>query len=120
MEEALRSTQSRLSRATQIATVGELSASIAHEINQPLAAVVASGHACMRFLSAQPPSLAKALEAAESIVRDGKADGGVVRRIRALFKRAGIEEVTLDLNEVICEALRLLHGRPASRRVSVE
>ncbi len=75
MEEALRHTQDRLSRATQIATVGELSASIAHEINQPLAAVVASGHACLRFLSVEPPAVAKAQEAAESIFGTERKQG---------------------------------------------
>ena len=120
MEEALRRTQTRLSRATQIATVGELAASIAHEINQPLAAVVATGHACLRLLSAQPPSLAKAYEAAESIVRDGKEAGEVVRRIRALFKREAVETVMLDLNDVIGEVLRLLRGETTRRRVAVE
>ena len=120
MEEALRNTEARLSRATQIATVGELSASIAHEINQPLAAVVASGHACLRFLSAQPPSLAKAYEAAESIVRDGKEAAEVVRRIRALFRRAAVEKVMLNLNDVIGEVLRLLGGETAKRHVAVE
>jgi hypothetical protein len=120
MEEALRSTEARLSRATQIATVGELSASIAHEINQPLAAVVASGHACLRFLSVQPPNLVKAHEAAESIVRDGKEAGEVVRRIRALFRRAAVEKVMLNLNDVIGEVLRLLDGETAKRHVAVE
>ena len=120
MEEALRTTESRLSRATQIATVGELSASIAHEINQPLAAVVASGHACVRFLSAQPPNVARAHEAAESIVRDGKEAGEVVRRIRALFKRAPVEKAILNLNEVIGEVLRLLASETAKRQVAVE
>jgi hypothetical protein len=120
MEEALRSTQTRLSQATQIATVGELSASIAHEINQPLAAVVANGHACVRWLSAQPPNLFKAREAAERIVRDGKEAGDVVRRIRALFKRAAIEEAALKLNEIIGEVLRLLDGETRKRRVTVE
>jgi PAS domain S-box-containing protein len=120
MEEALRSTQTRLSRATQTAMVGELAASIAHEVNQPLAAVVASGHACLRFLSANPPSLAKAYEAAESIVRDGKEAGEVVRRIRALFKRATVEKVPLDLNDIIGEVLRLLGGETTKRRVTVE
>ena len=91
-EQTLRATQARLSRATQIATVAELAASIAHEINQPLAAVVANGHACMRWLSAQPPNLAKVHEAAERIVRDGNQVGEVVRRVRALFKRAALEE----------------------------
>jgi len=119
-EEALRQAQADLAHVNRVSTMGELTASIAHEVNQPLAAVVASGHACLRFLSAQPPSLAKAVEAAESIVRDGKAAGEVVRRIRALFKRAAIEKVTLDLNEVICEVLSLLHGETERRRVIVE
>ncbi|MCU1292795.1 MAG: hypothetical protein JWP08_1645, partial [Bryobacterales bacterium] len=120
MEEALRSTQTRLSRATQIATVGEFAASIAHEINQPLAAVVANGHACLRWLSAKPPSLSKAHEAAERIVRDGKEAGEIVRRIRALFKRAALDEVVLDLNEIIGEVLRILDGETRKRRVAVE
>jgi hypothetical protein len=120
MEDALRTTEARLSRATQIATVGELSASIAHEINQPLAAVVASGHACVRFLSAQPPNVERAHEAAESIVRDGKEAGEVVRRIRALFKRAPVEKARLNLNEVIGEVLRLLASETAKRQVAVE
>jgi len=119
-EEALRQAQADLAHVNRVSTMGELTASIAHEVNQPLAAVVASGHACLRFLSAQPPSLAKAHEAAESIVRDGKAAGEVVRRIRALFKRAAIEKVKLDLNEVICEVLSLLRGETAKRRVIVE
>ena len=119
-EEALRNTQERLSIASQIATVGELSASIAHEVNQPLTAVVSNGNACLRWLSAEPPNLSKAVEAAQRIVRDGKDAGEVVRRIRALFKRAAHEEVSLDLNEVIGEVLGLLRGETAKRRVMVE
>jgi PAS domain S-box-containing protein len=120
IEEALRNTQERLSIASQIATVGELAASIAHEVNQPLTAVVSNGNACLRWLSAQPPNLAKAVEAAERIVRDGKDAGEVVRRIRALFKRAAHEEVSLNLNEVIGEVLGLLRGETAKQRVIVE
>ena len=120
VEEALRATQERLSIASQVATVGELAASIAHEVNQPLTAVVSNGNACLRWLAAQPPNLAKAVEAAERIVRDGKDAGEVVRRIRALFKRAAHEEVPLDLNEVIGEVLGLLRGETAKRRVIVE
>jgi PAS domain S-box-containing protein len=119
MEDDLRDTQNRLSRASQTATVGELAASIAHEINQPLAAVVTNGHACLRWLTAEPPSLPKAREAAERIVRDGKAAGEVVRRIRALFRRTALEKVALDLNDVIGEVLRLLGAETAKRRVTV-
>ena len=120
VEEALRSTETRLSRAMQTATVGELAASIAHEINQPLAAVVTNGHACLRWLATESPSLAKAREAAARIVRDGKEAGEVVRRIRALFRRTAIEKVALNLNGVIDEVLGLLQGETAKRRVIVE
>jgi len=119
-EEALRDSQARLSRAIQNATVGEFAAAIAHEINQPLAAVVANGQACLRWLAAEPPGIAKAQEAAGRIVRDGKEAGEVVRRIRALFKQAAIEKIDLDLNEVIGEVLHLLAGETARKRVAVE
>ena len=120
IEEALRDSQACLSRATRTATIGEFAASIAHEINQPLAAVVTNGHACLRWLSAQPPALAKAHEAAERIVRDGNDAGEIVRRIRALFKQAPLEKIDLDLNEVIVEVLELLGGETTRRRVAVE
>jgi hypothetical protein len=119
-EEALRSSQARLSRAIRTATVGEFAAAIAHEINQPLAAVVTNGQACLRWLAAQPPGMAKAQEAAERIVRDGKEAGEVVRRIRALFKQAAVEKIELDLNEVIGEVLHLLNSETTRRRVAVE
>jgi PAS domain S-box-containing protein len=119
-EEALRITQARLSRASQIAAVGELAASIAHEVNQPLSAVVANGYACLRWLLAQPPNWAKAHQAAERIVRDGKDAGEVVRRVRALFKRAAIERIPLDLNDVIAEVLHLLRGETARKGVALE
>ena len=120
MEAALRDSQARLSRATRTATVGEFAAAIAHEINQPLTAVVTNGHACLRWLSAEPPGLAKAHEAAERIVRDGSEAGEIVRRIRALFKQAPLEKIDLDLNEVIVEVLVLLNGETMRRRVAVE
>ncbi len=118
-EEVLRQTQSRLTQAAQMATVAELSASIAHEVNQPLAAVVANAHACLRWLSAEPPNLAKAAESAERIVRDGKDAGEVVRRIRALFSRAEAERVALDVNELIAEVVHLVEREAAKRHVGM-
>jgi PAS domain S-box-containing protein len=117
--QALRDMQTKLSRAAQVATVGELAASIAHEVNQPLAAVVANGHACIRWLSASPPNVDKALEAAERIVKDGKDAGEVVRRVRSLFKRAAAERMPLDVNDVIRDVLRLLETDTAKRSVAV-
>jgi PAS domain S-box-containing protein len=120
VEETLRRTETRLSRATQIATVGELSASIAHEINQPLGAVVTNAYACVRWLSTEPANLARAREAAERIVRDGKETGEVVARIRALFKRTQAQHVMLDLNALITEVVRLLGAELSRRCVAIE
>lgn len=120
IEEALRGSEMRLSRATRTATVGEFAASIAHEINQPLTAVVANGYACLRWLSAEPPALSRAKEATERIVRDGKGAAEVVQRIRSLFKQATLDKSDLDLNEILSEVLRLLGGETLRKHVAVE
>jgi PAS domain S-box-containing protein len=117
--QALRDMQTKLSRAAQVATVGELAASIAHEVNQPLASVVANGHACVRWLSHSPPNIAKALEAAERTVRDGKDAGEVMRRIRTLFKRTTAERVPVDIGDVIQDVLRFIEADATRRRVEV-
>jgi C4-dicarboxylate-specific signal transduction histidine kinase len=117
--EAIREMQAKLSRAAQVATVGEMAASVAHEVNQPLAAVVANGHACVRWLTGTPPNFDKALEAAERIVKDGKDAGNVVRRVRSLFKRATAERVPIDLSGVIRDVLRLVEADAAKRSVDV-
>jgi signal transduction histidine kinase len=119
-EESLRNTQARLSRASQTATVGELAASIAHEINQPLSAVVSNGHACLRWLLSDPPNMVRAQQAAERIVRDGKDAGEVVRRIRSLFKRAPLEKIAIDLNEIIGQVLDVLRGEITRKQVALE
>ena len=119
-EETLRRTQAELADVTWAARLGEMTASIAHEVNQPLAAVVANGHACLRWLSASPPNVSKAVEAAGRIVKDGKDAGEVVRRVRALFKRTAVEKAQLDLGVVIEEVLRLLDSYPARRHVSLD
>jgi len=118
--EALQRTQAQLSRATQVAAVGELAASIAHEINQPLAAVVANGNACSRWLSADPPNLIEATRTAERIIRDCNNAAEVVRRIRALFQRAEPEKTPLELNDVVAEVLRLLRCEIVRQSVAVE
>jgi C4-dicarboxylate-specific signal transduction histidine kinase len=118
--ETLRRTQARLSQAMQIATIGELAASIAHEVNQPLAAAVTNAHACLRWLHAQPPNLSEANLAAERIIRNGNGAAEVVRRIRALFKQSEPEKVPLNLNEVIAEVVHLLKGDMVRQGVAVE
>ena len=82
-EDALRQASDELAKATKAASLAELSASIAHEVNQPLAAIVANGHACLRWLAAQPPNLVRAKEAAERVVRDGKEAGAAGLRVPA-------------------------------------
>src|SRR6266852_2053972 len=119
-EEALRTIQARLSRATRFATVAELAASIAHEVSQPLSAVVANGRACIQWLSAEPADLANAKVAAERIIRDGNAAGEVVRHMRALFKKTALERVALNVNEVIEEVLSLIHDETVRKRINVE
>jgi PAS domain S-box-containing protein len=117
--QALHDMQERLSQAAQVATVGELAASIAHEVNQPLASVVAHGHACVRWLQHNPPNVLKALEAAEHTVRDGRDAGEVVRRIRTLFKRATSERAPVDLGEVVRDVMRLVEANAARRGVDI-
>jgi PAS domain S-box-containing protein len=119
-EAALADLQAKLSRAAQFATVGELAGSIAHEVNQPLAALVANAHACLRWLSASPPNIPKAVEVATRIVRDAKTAGEVIRRVRALFQRRALPQALLDVNLVIREVLQLLEAHPARQRVLVD
>jgi C4-dicarboxylate-specific signal transduction histidine kinase len=88
--------------------VAELSASIAHEINQPLQAVVANGHACLRWLAATPPNVDKATRTADRIVRDGNAAADVVNRIRALFRHTAPVKVDLDINKLIVQVCALM------------
>ena len=120
IEEALRTTQAKLARASKIATVSELAASIAHEISQPLGALVANGHAIQRWLSAEPPNLDRARLTADRLIRDGNAAAEVVNRIRALFKRTDLTRTLLDLNEVIREVNRLMADEVAARSVRIE
>ncbi len=120
LEDALRSTYRRLSATLQIATVAELSASIAHEINQPLASVVANAHACLTWLSSTPPNLTRARATVERIIRDGNAASEVIGRIRALFKQAPPAMVSADINKIVLEAIDLIVDEARASGTSVE
>jgi PAS domain S-box-containing protein len=120
LEDALRSTYRRLSAALQIATIAELSASIAHEINQPLASVVANAHACLTWLSSTPPNLTRARATVERIIRDGNAASEVIGRIRALFKQAPPAMVSADINKIVVEAIDLIVDEARASGTSVE
>jgi C4-dicarboxylate-specific signal transduction histidine kinase len=119
-EEDLRSLQARLSRASQLAAISELAASIAHEVNQPLAALIANGHAGHRWLSADPPNVERALLSVERIIRDGNSAAEIVARVRSLFRHAPPAKQRLSLNEVIEEVCRLIADDLRSRGVSLK
>jgi PAS domain S-box-containing protein len=109
-EAALREAQAELAHITRVMTMGELAASIAHEVNQPLAAVVTNANACLRWLAGATPNLDEAREAAARIIRDGNRASDVIGRIRALVKRSGTEQTRLDINEVIQEVVGLIQS----------
>lgn len=107
-QDQLRASQDRLARAGQAASLAELSASIAHEVNQPLAAIVANSHALQRWLSADPPNLERAAATGGRIVRDANAAADIVSRIRALFKQSSDSRAPVDIADLIAEASDLL------------
>ena len=107
-EHALREAQAELAHVTRVMTMGELAASIAHEINQPLAAVVTNANACLRWLTGPTPNLDEAQAAVARIARDGNRASDVIGRIRALVKKSATEQAHLDINEVIQEVLGLI------------
>jgi PAS domain S-box-containing protein len=106
-QEALRNTQTEFAHMTRVMTMGELTASIAHEVNQPLGAMVTSAAAGARWLATTPPQMDKARRALERIADDGKRAAEVIRRIRALMKRQAPRKEWLDLNEAILEVIAL-------------
>jgi PAS domain S-box-containing protein len=106
-EEALRNAQAELAHVARLTTVGELVASIAHEINQPLAAAAASGSACLRWLDREQPDLDAARHAASRIVRDAHRAGEVIQGLRELVKKTGPKLTELDINRAIQDVLTL-------------
>jgi PAS domain S-box-containing protein len=113
-EEALRRSQAHLAEAqaelahvTRVTALGELTASIAHEVNQPLAGMLTNANAGLRWLKGDPPNLSEAGDAIRRIIRDGKRAGDVISRMRSLFKKAGTAKDRLDLNEAIEEVVIL-------------
>jgi signal transduction histidine kinase len=107
-EQTLRDTRAELAHVTRVMTMGELAGSIAHEINQPLAAVVTNADACRRWLTGPVPNLDEARAAVTRIVRDGNRASDVIGRIRALLKKNPTEQACLDTNEIIHEVLGLI------------
>jgi PAS domain S-box-containing protein len=114
----LQSTRTELAHVMRVTSLGELTASIAHEVNQPLGAVVANAEACLGWLDRESPDLNEAHAAIERIVRDGHRAGAVIRRVRALIKRTDTQMVPLDVNEIVSEAMNIVEHELLRHRVS--
>jgi len=118
-QDALRTTQSKLAHITRLTTMREVTATIAHEVNQPLTAIVANGNAALRWLRRSPPEVAEAVMNVNQIISDSHRASAVVASIRGMFKKNEHAKGLLDVNGVIQEVLELLHGELNSKRVSV-
>jgi two-component system, LuxR family, sensor kinase FixL len=116
-EEVLRQTQAELAHVSRVMTMGELTASIAHDVNQPLTAVINNGNACLRWLARESPDLREVQGTLSDIISAGQRASDVIARIRALLKKAPTQAVPLDINEVIGEAVGLVHREVQRQRV---
>jgi len=116
-EQRLLDAQMELARVTRVTTLGELTASIAHEVNQPLSALVSNAEACLRWLDRGTPDLDAARRSVEWIIDDGNRASEVIRRVRALAKKTDIEKAPLDINDVVREVIALVQRELISHRV---
>src|SRR5882724_5771 len=119
IEEALRQARADLAHVNRVTTMGELTASLAHEVNQPIAAAVANAHACLNWLAGDTPNLEEARASARSIVEDGTRAAEIISRTRLLFKRAAPQRELVDVNEVIREMVLLLSSEITRYFISV-
>lgn len=119
-EEALHKSQAELAHITRVLTMGELTASIAHEINQPLAAIVNNANACLRWLAGDVPNIYEAREAAGRIVRDGTRAGEVITRIRAFLRKTEEAKTLLDINQSIQEVANLMSNAALRNGVNLK
>jgi PAS domain S-box-containing protein len=117
--EALRKSQTELAHVSRLTTMGELTASIAHEVNQPLAAVVNNANACISLLAAGDPNGEEVREALTEIIEDAERASDVIARVRQLARKAPVERTTLDLRDVIADVLALARHESAARRVTI-
>jgi PAS domain S-box-containing protein len=118
-EEALRQAQADLEQVNRVTTMGELTASLAHEVNQPIAAAVTNANTCLRWLAADSPNLKEARAAAMRIVKDGTRAGEIVSRIRLLFKKGTPERELVDVSEVIREMIVILRSEAMRYSIAV-
>jgi len=119
VEETLRQAQADLARVNRVNTMAELTASLAHEVNQPISATVTNADACLRWLDGDTPNLEEARAAAMEIVKDGTRAAEIITRIRLLFKKGTAQRELLDVNEIVREMIVLLHSEVARYSISV-
>jgi signal transduction histidine kinase len=119
-EEKLHKAQAELAHVARVTTMGELTASIAHEVNQPLAAIVTNANACLRWLAGEFPNLDEGREAARRIIRDGKRAGDVIARIRALVRKTDTEKARLDINQIVQEVVFLTQNEAVRKGVTLQ
>lgn len=118
-EEELQHTRAELARFARVAVLGELTASIAHEVNQPLAGVVSSGDACRRWLASQPPNIERANQSLERVIRDADRARKVVDRIRGLVKNTPPQRAAVSVNEALREVIVMTRGEVEQNQISL-
>jgi PAS domain S-box-containing protein len=118
-EESLRQAQADLAHINRMTTMGELTASLAHEVNQPIAAASTNANTCLRWLTSDTPNIEEARAAAMRIVNDAKRAGEIVSRIRQLFKKGTSQRQLVDVNEIIREMIILLRGETTRYNVLI-
>lgn len=118
-ERELHQAQTQLTHVARVTTLGELTASIAHEVSQPLAGVVSSADACLNWLTSQPPSIGKARQSVERIIRDANRAREVVGRVRSLAKKTPLRRIWLNINEIVQETVMLARREVEQNRVSL-
>jgi PAS domain S-box-containing protein len=119
-EEALHEAQAELAHVTRLATMGELAASLAHDLNQPLAAIVTNGGACLRWLDRDPPDIDEARHAVQRIIQDADLAGEVIAHTRALLRKSSGDRTPLDVTEIIRGVVLLVHPEVMRHHVAID
>jgi len=118
-EEALRRAQADLAHVSRVTTMGELTASLAHEVNQPIAASVTDANTCLRWLARDQPDLEEAREAAARVVKDATRAAEIIARVRMVFKKGVAQRELVDVNELIREMIILLSNEISRQSIAV-
>ena len=119
-EQELHKTQAELAHIARVTTMGELTSSIAHEVNQPLAAIVTNGNACLRWLSNDPPNVEEARQTVTRMVKDGHRASEVVGRIRAFFRKTVPQRVQVDINQLVEDVIAMVPSELQRNRVQLQ